>query len=412
MTPGGQSVRAQSLTDAKRRLVERLEEAGVGTERFISVSQNNKKPDESGTRTPKHPDDVTGNYAVATGDGLVVVDVDPHDNDPSALPPLPETFMVKTPHDGEHYYFTTDGDPKGRSTDYGDFQARGEYVVGPGSELTACKREWHDCGQPGEGHYRIGHDVPIACADAELVDALTPRRDGTDTASAAVSSDRPALPTVDVQAVDATLSTREWQRLGKAFEQDRTLKLLFDGCYRAAGFEKPDGGVDRSRAEYRLAAGLRWWLVFGLPGDVADRVAAAMNHSAQQTPETAGGEVRKWVDSTHGNLPLYRAETVAHAVYDSRTGMLRAGGYNPPPPPTDAAADGGENEVSYLAVCQVEEAVADLGGAGAAEITKHPVVSRERTQVNKALKRLTDSGTVAWERDGRSVTYRMASRPP
>ncbi|MDJ0944424.1 MAG: bifunctional DNA primase/polymerase [Kiloniellales bacterium] len=87
------------------------------------------------------------NYGVCPGDGGVILDPDIKHrkdglNDLVRLQldhdELPDTFKVKTPSGGEHWYFTSPhpvSNSRGKLPDSIDVRGFGGYVVGPGSEL-------------------------------------------------------------------------------------------------------------------------------------------------------------------------------------------------------------------------------------------------------------------------------------
>jgi len=97
--------------------------------------------------------------------GLVILDVDCKGQDGfsalAALPPLPDTFKVRTPSGGMHLYF----DAGGANFSQHDLapginiRATNGYVVGPGSEV-------------GGKLYEVENDAPIAPLPAWLVDLL------------------------------------------------------------------------------------------------------------------------------------------------------------------------------------------------------------------------------------------------
>lgn len=86
------------------------------------------------------------NTGVATGKGLIVVDVDVKNGKSGAASlemlravDFPESYRVKTPSGGEHFYFKTDQLHRSR-VDLADFpgidiRCEGGYVVGPGSMI-------------------------------------------------------------------------------------------------------------------------------------------------------------------------------------------------------------------------------------------------------------------------------------
>lgn len=125
----------------KDRVVDRLEAAGLDTKRFITVENGGKA---STDHTQHEAADVTGNYGVYAGSGLVILD---DDTDPSTSIPgiddLKETFTVHTPNGGNHRYYAVENaeevlksafDVYNPVADWGETRVKNQYVVGPGSE--------------------------------------------------------------------------------------------------------------------------------------------------------------------------------------------------------------------------------------------------------------------------------------
>lgn len=107
------------------------------------------------------------NIGVATGAGLVVIDIDVKNGKPGeetfASLGIPEdTFIVRTPSGGRHLYFQGSGDVRNSVQALGpgvDVRGAGGYVVGPGSVT-------------GESVYRpVDIAVPVAVLDHELPSA-------------------------------------------------------------------------------------------------------------------------------------------------------------------------------------------------------------------------------------------------
>lgn len=82
-----------------------------------------------------HLFDAHGAIATPTGDGLLVIDVDPRSG--GHIPNwAPETLTVKTQHDGYHLYYSVDEDITSRAGLFGrgiDSKSRGGYVLVPPS---------------------------------------------------------------------------------------------------------------------------------------------------------------------------------------------------------------------------------------------------------------------------------------
>lgn len=176
---------------ARDRFSTRLEEAGVRSRRFIDVRDG-----EKGTRTPGHQEaenwleadspNLSGNYGVHPGHGLIEFDVDDYDDehDTEKLDGLPETFTVESPHTADdapgHRYYAVEGDEAVRDVlngiagtlnpepSWGEVKYKGKYVVGPGSQLDGCDKDWCDeCDESDGGYYRIAEDKPIATITAD-----------------------------------------------------------------------------------------------------------------------------------------------------------------------------------------------------------------------------------------------------
>jgi putative DNA primase/helicase len=176
----------------RERFAERLRDAGLDDRRFINVP-NGKKGGPGNPTNHQNPenwrapndDRLSGNYGVHPGAGehggafLVEFDVDDYDDveDTDALDALEETFAVESPHtpagESGHHYYRVDADDVDVLEEltgtlnpepaWGEIKADRKYVVGPGSQLDGCTKEWCDkCDKSDGGYYRIANDVPIA----------------------------------------------------------------------------------------------------------------------------------------------------------------------------------------------------------------------------------------------------------
>lgn len=185
------------MTDAHEIVGRRLEEAGLGTDRFITVDDGAKRSVDHDTRW-SDPQAVPGrNYGVYADAGgpLVVLDIDDHDGGDdgvsaagvAALGALPPTLETESPHGGTHrFYRVSDADDglgellKTRLgvfnpvPSWGEVQARSKYVVGAGSQLDGCDKDWcESCADAAGGGYVVGSDRPVAEIDGDtLVEAL------------------------------------------------------------------------------------------------------------------------------------------------------------------------------------------------------------------------------------------------
>lgn len=188
--------------EQRERFAQRLREAGLDTQRFIQVHDGEKR---STNHTQYEPDDarIKGNYGVYPGEGagdsgegfLVNVDIDDYETDETdesleAILSLPETLTVASPHtDGDtggHRFYKVTGDLLERIEEiagpgttnlklsWGEIRSDNQYVVGPGSQLHGCDKDWCDeCAEHDGGYYDISNDVPIATVTADdLIDAV------------------------------------------------------------------------------------------------------------------------------------------------------------------------------------------------------------------------------------------------
>lgn len=299
-------------------IAERLEEAGIGTERFIQCKRGSKA---SIDHTTLDADDVSGNYGIyaTAGDALVILDIDDYGelDDKSGLLALAElapTFEQVSPHGGTHrlYAVETEGDRQiaevladelgvpNPNPSWGEVRVANQYVVGAGSQLDGCDKDGCDKCETGEGgRYVIGEDRAISTIDAEtLVETLradpTYREDGEED-----TDEQPTAPAPEADE-DAILEY--------ALEEskDEKLKRLFRGDYS-------DYSDDRSQAEAALAAKLGWWL----QGD-KNAVRLAMDRAS----------TKKWAEREDDS---YR-ESILEAV-DQLDGY-----YTPSKRPSSAAA--------------------------------------------------------------------------
>lgn len=178
-------------------IADRFADADLEYDRFVVVEDGGKECYDHDTRH-SDPRDVRGtNYGVYTdaADQLVVIDVDDYQDlgddareGLKALFDLPPTLEVSTPHGGTHkpYAVETDGDRavadvladelgvQNPTPSWGEVQVANKYVVGPGSQLDGCSKEWCDeCATDDGGRYEVSTDQAIATVDAEtLVRAL------------------------------------------------------------------------------------------------------------------------------------------------------------------------------------------------------------------------------------------------
>jgi len=270
----------------RQRVAERLSEAGLGTERFIDVTDGEKG---SVDHEQHEPTAVSGNYGIYAngGDALVILDIDDYGDvdDKSglaALSDLPATFEQGSPHDGTHRFYRVEPSDDGRlvaaalsdafgankgnlAPSWGEVRAHNQYVVGAGSQLDGCDKDWCDeCAEPDGGYYVVQADREIATIEMDTLldvlasDPVLSRGESDATSDSSTTQTQSPSPPDDVS-----------ERLEHAREQDDKLDRLMRGDYS-------DYNGDRSKAEYVLAFKLAFWL-----GDDKQTIASVLDHHAR-----------------------------------------------------------------------------------------------------------------------------------
>lgn len=241
---------------AKDRVVSRLEEAGLATDRLIDV----KNGDKGSTDHTQHPPDrVTGNYGVYAGRGLVLIDIDDYDgeHDLEAIENLPETFTTRTAHGGDHRYYHVASAPEvlkdnfgveNPQPEWGEIRAHNQYTVGAGSQLDGCDKDWcKECATPDGGWYTIQNDQPIAQINAHvLVGALRGTGYG-DTDDADSDGSEPT----ETKPEPEPVSLEDSELLERAKDDDK-FSRLWDG-------DTSMHGGDHSRSDLALCSKLAFW---------------------------------------------------------------------------------------------------------------------------------------------------------
>ncbi len=157
----------------KNKIPQQLQKDGFG---FVRLKARTKIPFEQDWQNKPYSFaeiqtwiDQGGNYGVQGGYGrLVIIDADTPEIADILANKLPETFTVKTPRQGFHYYFFCDGIDKKivlkkdtvvkKDDHFGEVIAKGSQVVGPGSI------------HPDTGtEYQVIKDLEIAEVSRELV---------------------------------------------------------------------------------------------------------------------------------------------------------------------------------------------------------------------------------------------------
>lgn len=273
-----------SQSQARKIVVSRLEISGVSTDyRYVDVENGGKRClEKHSKRSNRYNEPPEGNYGVylTANDGLVVLDVDDYEDEANsglmALEALPETFAEESPHGGEHYYYYVRPEngqliasilenrygTKNPIASWGEVQVSNKYVVAAGCELTDCKKDWHDCSQPCEGHYEIANDAEIAELDADTLTSVLEADPDIEVDYDDRQDEQNNHKDIERNSIDLR------ERLEYAREQDEKLDRLVRGDYS-------DYNNDRSEAEAGLAAKLAFWL----EGDLR-LVEQALDHHA------------------------------------------------------------------------------------------------------------------------------------
>lgn len=299
----------------RQMLAQRLNEAGLLDNRFIPVRDgakaslvNHHEPENRHSSFAN----VSGNYGVYAGAApdnsrhLIVVDKDEETDGLDAANALPDTLSTESPHTdgadlGHDYYLIVGENVAERLKDaigvynpvpeWGEVRVRNQYVVGPGSELDSCDKDWHDCSQDGEGHYRISKDAPIAEIELnDLVDVLKASGyDETDTTQdtpESVETDSDGYEEAkEVARNDSKIVTYLTEGAGVEFDGDRSDADFYVACRMVENY------VPEAEARQLLESGLR-------EGDSPDtKVRERGDNYWQQTWQKARQKVSQESDS-------------------------------------------------------------------------------------------------------------------
>jgi len=279
----------------KTTVEDRLQDADLSKDRYVSVQDGSKACVDHDTRYNSPPGGNYGIYASAT-DELLILDVDDYDDieDKSgltALTKLEPTLEVGTPHGGTHKFYRVSPSGDGRliaavlkdefgtskgnvAPSWGEVRVANQYVVGAGSSLTSCSKDWHDCSDDGEGDYEIGADREIATVDADTVVAVLSEDPDLSTSSEEDSEETDGEVEDPDDVLDYALNESD----------DEKLKRLWRGDYS-------DYGGDRSEAESALAYKLAFWL----QGDKQEVRRAMDRADLKKWPEREDGSYRESV---------------------------------------------------------------------------------------------------------------------
>jgi len=193
------------LSETKKTLTSRLEEAEIGTRRLIEINDQKASYDH----TKYRPGSISSNkYGVMADDDLVILDVDDWKDTPENIRRLVSetpTFTVESPHaEGKegHYYFKCAGDVPTKQPDWGEIRGENCYVLGPGSVLESCDKSYHDCSLPGHGIYSIKCDRPIATISPHSL----PTSDSAGTPTESAPIEQEPTPSADLQGYEEELA--------------------------------------------------------------------------------------------------------------------------------------------------------------------------------------------------------------
>ena len=165
--------KVENVSELKNKIPHQLQKDGIG---FVKLKARSKIPCEQDWQNkPYSATEIQlwieqgGNYGVQGGyDRLIIIDADTPKITDIFTNKFPETFTVKTPKQGYHYYFFCDGIDKKivlkkdtavkKDDHFGEIISKGSQVVGPGSI------------HPDTGtEYKVIKDVEIAEVSRELI---------------------------------------------------------------------------------------------------------------------------------------------------------------------------------------------------------------------------------------------------
>lgn len=308
-----------TATELKRHVESRLQKAGLRVERSVPIVDGSKRPEveqHTSLSNQTRPSNLSGNYSVHAGDGLVLLDIDTDDPDdlPSWLSELPGTFAVNTVHDGLHLYYAVedDTDISNTSASWGSIRYEGWLTVGPGSVVDHdTYQRCTDCGKTGRSRYAICKDEPIATLTGDHLHNLrkacssNPGNCDTDRADVAVG-ERVTFP-------DENLATEAERFVCTEFTSKNTTDLaetdLMDflrggvGSYDLRRENEPHK-IDQSAADhYTLELLYGAFLFRGDDTEDAKRCSRAMfKRYCLENPFDKTGTPRKWLRKGDGYL--------------------------------------------------------------------------------------------------------------
>ncbi|GAA0247657.1 hypothetical protein ACFFQF_06340 [Haladaptatus pallidirubidus] len=375
----------------KQQFIELLRDAGIPTNRCVRVGSDSKGAYDTGwnqTTNQREPEEISGNYGVTAGNGLLNIDIDDYGGSPS-VPDDIQAFFDKhpttggtTPHGGGRLFY---GVPVGTEERFREaFNNRSkitidpvevewattQQVVAPGSELTGCSKDWHDCGEAGEGRYSLIIPTPICRLAEDDVDGLIELIEKYDNSPEPVEN-------VEIETRELNVDEQDWLDKGREMDGkfDRLCTFAEKGGYPRD--HDLEFGKDRSKAETALAQKLMW--IFGSFPNPEDTVQQVMN---QLSPP-------RW--STSGDF--YRDSVLTAAMkYTLDIGECYKGGQN------DKSTRGVVQKQAAFIIWVADKAFDDKFRTK--EIVNHGLVGVKRDQVVKVLRDLEKVGILKHQRQG------------
>lgn len=330
----------------QKYLTHRLEESDIPVERGIPLQPGTKRP----ARGEKWRDvelpritNVDGFFGLATGDGLVVIDVDTWDDVPNPIKEFIDdnpTLTIETPHsDGKegHYYYSTDSDIN-KNPPGCDIQGDGS-LVADGAEIWGI-RDGKDCSEgcctkENPGVYTARRDRPITHVPSDEIESVVPSKD-TEPSETNPSPDPTSLPDIDEGEIDFAESCLDrLQKDATPFFTDLMDRLNGGRGDLGDSLEK-DGEINRSCQDFiNLKDLLGMFKHYDLSDGRARELAyLTYTHYCRESPYTKDGQPREWVNRND----KYRAgmldnalrefdETIFNKMLNKTSDSRRSGGY-------------------------------------------------------------------------------------
>lgn len=312
-----------------------LEENQVNKERCVKLRDGTKESytDHTLSQNQYAPREVSGNYGVLAGGRLLIFDIDLYGEEEindEILDFLYQhfTFTVRTPHGGFHlYYLVPEGTAERIKEVLGSYNpepggvevnSRDSYVVGPGSELDGCSKDWcNDCSEPGKGQYQIDWGLPLAELPVdEFLEVAKSVQEESNSRDSALEDIHEA--DIHSDEVDGEVVSEVETAISQYYTDEKTTKRAKDwlgdmtrGNYEALGFNSGDHA--RSEAEVAFFSRLygihRKYTDMGMT-EAVEAASEYLTHSCNEFPWTGEGEPRKWGYRSEN----YRSSVATHVI--------------------------------------------------------------------------------------------------